>query len=200
MVPILADAPDQEPGGVLVWVLAVLLGLAVVSVAVRFLPENLLGSWRKLARFGIFAGTTVLAGLVIYDRLLTGRSVPLWVLVLILMLTLDVLVISRPPYELAPYRLLLIGVTLVWVVALVCAGSVRSTLFRLQFEQMGIAADYRDIQIASGILLTWVGGLLAFAGSVALWARRRDELQEHSRAGQQLAVAALSVTEMEEAV
>ncbi len=100
----------------------------------------------------------------------------------------------------APYRVLLIGVTLAWVVALVCAGAVRSTLFRLQFEQMGIAADHRDIQITSGILLAWAGGLIAFAGSVALWARRRDELQERSRAGQQLAVAELSATELEEAV
>lgn len=199
-VPILADAPDQEPGGVLVWSLAALLGLAAVAVAVRFLPKDLRGAWRNLARFGILAGVIVLAGLVVYDRLLAGRSVPLWVLVLILMLTLDVLTLSRPPYELAPYRLLLIGVTLAWVVALICAGSIRSTLFRLQFEQMGIPAEYRDIQITSGILLTWVGGLLAFAGSVALWARRRDELQEHSRAGQQLAVAAVSATELEEAV
>jgi hypothetical protein len=70
----------------------------------------------------------------------------------------------------------------------------------LQFEQMGIAADHRVIQITSGILLAWAGGLIAFAGSVALWARRRDELQEHSRAGQQLAVAEISATELEEAV
>lgn len=200
VVPIVANAPDQEPGGVIVWGLAVLLGLAVVAAAVRFLPRDLAGSWRNLASFGIFASMTVLAGLVVYDRLLGSRRVPLWVLVLILMLTLSVLVAARPPHELAPYRVLLIGVTLAWVVALICAGAVRSTLFRLQFEQMGIAADHRDIQIASGILLAWAGGLLAFAGCVALWARRRDELQEHSRAGQQLAVAALSATELEEAV
>lgn len=200
VVPIVANAPDQTPGGVAVWGLAALLGLAAVAVSVRFLPKQLSGSWRKLATFGIFAGALVLAGLVIYDRLLSGRSVPLWVLVLILMVTLSVLAVARPPYELASYRVLLIGVTLAWVVALVCAGAVRSTLFRLQFEHMGIAADHRDIQITSGILLTWVGGLITFAGSVALWARRRDELQERSRAGQQLAVAELSAVELEEAV
>lgn len=200
VVPIAANAPEQNPGGAMVWGLAGLLGLAVVAVATRFLPRELAGSWRKLANFGIFAGTTALAGLVIYDGLLSGRSVPLWALMLILMVTLNVLAIARPPFELAPYRVLLIGVTLTWVVALICAGAVRSTLFRLQFEQMGIAAEYRDIQITSGILLAWAGGLIAFAGSVALWARRRDELQEHSRAGQQLAVAELSATELQEAV
>jgi len=200
LVPIVAKAPDQKPGGVIVWGLAGLLGLAAIAVAARFLPQELAGSWRKLAGFGIFAGVTVLAGLVIYDRLLGDRSVPLWVLMLILMLTLSVLAVARPPFELSSYRLLLIGVTLAWVVAIVCAGAVRSTLFRLQFEQMGIAADHRDIQITSGILLAWAGGLIAFAGSVALWARRRDELQEHSRAGQQLAVAAISATELDEAV
>lgn len=200
VVPIAANAPEQSPGGAMVWGLAGLLGLAVVAVAARFLPRELAGSWRNLANFGIFAGTTALAGLVIYDGLLSGRSVPLWALMLILMVTLNVLAIARPPFELAPYRVLLIGVTLAWVVALICAGAVRSTLFRLQFEQMGIAAEYRDIQITSGILLAWAGGLIAFAGSVALWARRRDELQEHSRAGQQLAVAELSATELQEAV
>lgn len=200
VVPIVAKAPEQKPGGVIVWGLAGLLGLAVLSVAARFLPRDLSGSWRKFAGFGIFAGITVLAGLVIFDRLLAGRSVPLWVLMLILMASLSVLAISRPPFEMAPYRVLLIGVTLAWIVALVCAGAVRSTLFRLQFEQMGIAADHRDIQITSGILLAWAGGLLAFAGSVALWARRRDEHQERSRAGQQLAVAELSAIELQEAV
>ena len=200
LVPVVAGAPDQRLGGVPVWGLAALLGLAVVAVAARLLPETLAGSWRRPILFGVFAAITALAGLLAYARLFGDRSVPLWVVVLLLMLTLDVLVLSRAPAELAPYRLLLIGVTLVWVVALVCAGSLRSTLARLQLENLGIAAEYRDIQITSGILLAWAGGLLAFAGVVALWARRRDELEEHSRAGLQLAVAALSTTELEEAV
>jgi hypothetical protein len=200
LVPVVAGAPDQRLGGVAVWGLAALLGLAVVAVASRLLPEELAGSWRRPILFGVFAAVTALAGLLVYARLFGDRAVPLWVVVLVLMLTLDVLVISRVPYELSPYRLLLIGVTLVWLVALVCAGSVRSTLVRLQLENLGIAAEYRDVQITSGILLAWAGGLLAFAGVLALWARRRDELEEHSRAGHQLAVAALSSTEMAEAI
>jgi MFS family permease len=200
LVPVLANAPDQTPGGILIWVFAVLLGLALTALAGRLLPLNALGSWRKLALFGGFAGITALAGLVIYDQLLSGRTVPMWVLMLILMATLDLMVLSRRPAELSSYRLLLLGVTMVWVVALVCAGSLRSTLLGLQIDKIGIAAEYRDIQITSGVLLCWAGGLLAFFGAVALWARRRDELQEHSRAGQQLAVAAISATELEEAV
>jgi hypothetical protein len=200
LVPVVAGAPDQRLGGVPVWGLAALLGLAVVAVASRLLPEGLAGSRRRLVSFGVFIAITTLAGLLVYGRLFGDRSVPLWAAVLLLMLTLDVLVISRAPYELAPYRLLLIGVALMWIVALVCAGSLRSTLLRLQLENLGIAAEYRDIQIASGILVAWAGGLLAFAGVVALWARRRDELEERSRAGLQLAVAELSATELEEAV
>ena len=147
----------------------------------------------------MFVGITVIAGQVVYHQLLAGRTVPLWVLLLILMVTLDIMLVSRRPQELAPYRLLLIGVTLVWVVALISAGALRSTLLRLQVDAMGIGAEYRDIQITSGILITWVGGLLAVAGAVALWARRRDELEDHSRAGQQLAVAAVSAAELAEA-
>jgi len=198
-VPVLADAPDQDLGGGAVWSLAVLLGLAALAVVGRVLPASLPGWARRLSLLGTFAGVTVLAGLVVYGPLLGDHIVPLWLVVLILMLTLDILVIARPPVELASYRLLLIGVTLVWIVTLVCAGALRSTLLRLQVET-GSAAEYREMQITSGILIAWVGGLLAFAGSVALWARRRDELEEHSRAGQQLAVATLSATELEEAV
>jgi hypothetical protein len=199
LAAVLADAPDQQPGGMLVWGLAFLLGVAVVALVSRLLPEEALGSWRKPTLFGVFAGITVLAGLVVYHQLLASRTVPLWMLLLILMVTLDIMLISRRPQELAPYRLLLVGVTLVWIVALVCAGALRSTLLRLQLDAMGIGAEYRDIQITSGILITWAGGMLAFAGAVALWARRRDELEEHSRAGQQLAVAAVSAAEQQEA-
>lgn len=200
LLPVVAGAPDQEPGGVVVWGLALLLALAVVAVVSRFLPEGFSGARRRLSLIGVFAAILVLAGLLLYGQILGTRTVPLWVLVLILMLTLDVLMLARPPRELASYRLLLIGVVLTWVVALVCAGSLRSTLLRLQLENMGIAAEYRDIQITSGILLSWAGGLLAFAGTVALWARRRDELEEHSRAGEQLAVARASAIELEQAV
>ena len=200
LVPVMAKAPEQEPGGVVVWGLAFLLAMAAVAVAGRLLPQDALGSWRKPALFGIFAAVLVLAGLVVYDQLLGGRTLPLWSLILILMLTLGVMVIARRPKELALYRLLLTGVILVWVVALVSAGALRSTLLGLQIDQMGIGAEYRDLQITSGILLSWIGGLLAFAGAVSLWARRRDELEERSRAGQQLAVASLSAEELEQAV
>jgi hypothetical protein len=85
-------------------------------------------------------------------------------------------------------------------VALFCAGAVRSALLNMQLQQMGIAAEYRDIQMTAGVLIAWAGGLLAFAGAVALWARRRDELAERTRAGRQLAVAEISARELQEAV
>lgn len=200
LVPIVAGAPARDPGEVVVWSLAVLLGLAAVAVTGHLLREGLLGSWRKPVLMAGFVAVVALSGLLYSTWLLGKTTTPVWLVVLLFMLTLSVMMLARPPRELASYRLLLIGVTLTWIVALVCAGAVRSTLLRLQLENMGIAAEYRDIQITSGILIAWVGGLLAFAGSVAMWARRRDDLQEHSRAGQQMAVAELSVAEMEEAV
>ena len=192
--------PDQRSSGALVWALAILLGLAVTTVVGRLLPEGALGSWRRPVLLGAFAAVTTLAGLLVYGPLLGDRTVPLWALVLIFMVTLEIMMLARRPEELASYRLLLVGVVLAWVVALVSGGALRSTLQGMQFDAIGIGAEYRDLQIASGVLLAWAGGLFAFAGAVGLWARRRDELEEHSRAGQQLAVAAISAAELEQAI
>jgi hypothetical protein len=200
LLPVFAGAPDQRVGGLLLWALAVLTGLAAVAVVRRFLPAGLARSLRRLTLVGVLTAVAVFAALAVYRPLFADRAVPLWALVLIFMVTVDVLAIARVPYELASYRLLLNIALLGWIIALVCAGAVRSTLFRLQYDRMGLAAEYRDIQITSGVLIAWVGGLLAFTGAVALWAHRRDELEEHSRAGQQLAVAELSAAEQEQAV
>jgi hypothetical protein len=200
LVPVFAGAPDQQVGGFLLWALALLTGLAAVAVVKRFLPADLTRSLRRLINIGVLAAVVVAAALGVYRPLFGDTAVPAWALVLVFMLTIDVLAIARVPYELASYRLLLNVTLLGWIVALVCAGAVRSTLFRLQTDNMGVPAEYRDIQITSGVLIAWVGGLLAFVGAVALWAHRRDELEEHSRAGRQLAVADLSATELEEAV
>ena len=200
LLPVFAGAPDQQVGGFLLWALAVLTGLAAVAVVRRFLPADLARSLRRLAHIGVLAAVTVFAALAVYRPLFGDRAVPLWALVLVFMVTVDVLAIARVPYELASYRLLLNIALLGWIIALVCAGAVRSTLFRLQYDRMGIVAEYRDIQITSGVLIAWVGGLLAFLGAVALWARRRDQMEEHSRAGAQMAVAELSATEEEQAV
>ena len=198
MVPVLAGSPDRTPGGTTIWGLAFLLGLAAVAVAGRLLPAAI-GPYRRFVLLAVLAAVTVGAGLA-FDSLLGGRAVPTWVLVLTLMLTLSVLMIARTPHELAPYRFLLVGVAATWVIALVCGGAVRTTLLRLQIEQTGISATYRDAQITSGVLIAWAGGLLAFAGSVGLWAHRRDELEERGRAGRQMAVAEISSAELQEAI
>ena len=152
---------------------------------------------RRLILLAVLAGITAIAGLFIYGPLLGGGAVALWIPMLIFWITCAVIMILRPPVELSSYRLLLIGVTLVWIVSLACAGPLRTGLMG---QQLAEGVLRRDVQITSGVFIAWAGGLLAFAGAVALWARRRDELQAHSRAGQQLAVAAISTAELEEAV
>ena len=201
LVPVFAGVPDQHMySWPRLWLLAILTALAVTAVVGRVLPSGLARSLRRLILLVVLAGITILGALVVYRPLSGDRTIPVWAVVLLFMFTVDALLLARPPRELIPYRLLLTISLTGLVVALVCSGAVRSTLLRLQMENMGVSAEYRDIQITAGVLWAWAGGVIAFAGAVGLWARRRDELEEHTRAGRQLAVAKLSAAELEQAV
>jgi hypothetical protein len=200
LVPVVADASGRQVNGLVKWCLALFIALALMALVRLALPSFIAIGWRRSILFLVFAGATVGAALFAFPAVFSDRQVPLWILALIVGAGLSVLALSRRPFEIAPHRLLIYLVSLGWAVALCCAGAVRSTLLDMQLHQMGIAAEYRDIQMTTGVLIAWAGGLLAFAGAVALWARRRDELAERTRAGRQLAVAEISARELQEAV
>jgi uncharacterized membrane protein len=200
LVPVVADASGRQVNGFAKWCLALFVALALMALVRLALPSSLATGWRRSILFVIFAGATVAAVFFVFPDVFGDRQVPLWILALIVGVGFGILALSRRPFEIAPHRLLIDLVSLGWAVALFCAGAVRSTLLNMQLQQMGIAAEYRDIQMTAGVLIAWAGGLLAFAGAVALWARRRDELAERTRAGRQLAVAEISARELQEAV
>ena len=104
--------------------------------------------------------------------------------------------ITSPPAELGVARILIISVAFAWFVEAVSAGAARSTLIRLQLETTGSAAQYKDAQITSGMILAFFGFALAFVGAVALWAGRRDQIAAQQRASQQRAAAEDSLSQI----
>lgn len=194
----LTSPPDVALSWPAVWGLAVVTGFAVHSVAGRLLPADLPRRIRRTAILLILAGTIVVSGLALYTPIFSGNEMPLWVVVLVAFVAMDLLVLAGRPYELAVYRLLINGVVMGWLFALSMSGALRTTLRRLQEEAGGVGADYRDIQITSGVMIAWLGGLVAFVGAVALWARRREQLEAHQRAQRQLDAARQSAEELGE--
>jgi hypothetical protein len=199
-LPVLAGAGTIALPGIATWGMAILAGYAALAGSARLIPKSLPPYARSLASTAVFVGVILLFGLLVFDSLFTHRKVALWLPVLVGMLLFDAVMLVRRPTELALYRLLVTGTVAGLVVALTCAGALRSTLLRLQVEQMGIGAEYRDIQITSGVMVAWVGGLIAFLGAMALWARRRDELAEHGRAKRQMDIARQSAIELGQTV
>jgi hypothetical protein len=187
------EAVVGTPG---VWGLAVLAGMAVAAITAAALPGSLKGGARSWTTVAVFAVGLVITALAVFEPLFGGEAVPLWAIVLIGFGLLNVVVVVRPPRELALYRLMINSVLIAWFIAMVMSGSLRSLLATRQFETIDIAAEIRDIQITSGVMLTWAGGLLAFLGTVSLWARRRDQLEAVARARRQLDAARRSAEEM----
>jgi hypothetical protein len=178
------------------WGLAVIAGMAGAAIAAAAFPKGFRGAARSWTTLAVFAAVLLVAGFAVFDPLFGGKAVPLWLLVLVGVGLLDVVVVVRPPRELALYRLMINGVLIAWFIGMVMSGSLRSLLAASQLETIGISAEIRDIQITSGVMLVWFGGLLAFLGTVSLWARRRDQLDAVARARRQLEAARRSAEEM----
>lgn len=204
VLAILSGADDVSLGWPATWGMGLLTAAVAQAAAGRWLPRAMQRSLRRLSVLGIWLATFLVAGAAIFAPLLGSGTTPLWVIVAIAFVLMGALVMTQEPQELAPYRLLINGVVLGWIVGITMAGALRSTLMRLQTEwsiaNLGAesTADLRDIQITSGVMIVWVGGLLAFAGAVALWAQRREHLETQHRSQRQLAAAQESAAELGE--
>jgi hypothetical protein len=187
---ILANAPDIEmpfPIHVIVSMIGAVVGVALLE---RFIPK----AWiqrRRLARFGIWTASVVVLLFGVIGPLLSNEQ-PFWVFVAVASAVMGGLVLFRPPMELAGVRISINAILAIWVMSMTMSATLRQTLQAAQFDKTGLSAQVQDLQITSGVLLAWFGGLLGFAGAVGLWAKRRDQIIAHERARKQQEAAAES--------
>lgn len=157
---------------------------AVVSVAIfeRFLPE-IWDRRRRLARAGIWIVSFAVLLFAVIGPLLNNEQ-EFWIFVLLAAVIVGALSLLRPPTELAGRRWIINTIVAIWVMSMTMSASLRQTLFQAQ-DANGTPAQLLDLQITSGVLLCWFGGLLAFVGAVGMWAKRRDQIIAHERARRQ---------------
>jgi len=194
-------AAFTDPGNISVpavgiWGFGALVGASTSVAVFRFLLPSIVVPWQRLLiRWAIFLGITALMALLVFDPIWGSRDTALWPVVLTAMVLIGIVWMVREPRELAAYRMLITGTVVALLVSLVSSGAARSTLLSKHFAN-DMTTTYRDVQITSGLMIAWLGSLLAFAGAVALWAKRRDQLEARRRASAQLEVAQKSAEEL----
>jgi hypothetical protein len=187
VLAILADAKEVKMPFPVHVALAAIGGVVTIALLERFIPEE----WqkrRRLARFGMWLVGFVVLLFGVVGPLLQNEQ-PFWVFVALAGVMLGGLVLFRPPAQLAGLRMTINAIVAIWIMSMTMAASLRQALMEQQFEQNGISASILDLQITSGVLIAWFGGLLGFVGAVGLWAKRRDQIIAHERARKQQAAA-----------
>jgi hypothetical protein len=195
-VTILSGARPISPSWPITWGLALITALAGLAAITGRLPHTLDARWRRSIKSFAFLLLFVGTGAFLYGPVMSGSETPAWVIVLIAFVVVDVLVLMREPTALASYRMLMNVEVVGWLIAITSAAAVRETLRGLQALEPNGAAEIRDIQITSGMLIAWLGGLIAFAGVVALWASRRDHITATVRSEKQMEAARISAEEL----
>ncbi len=191
------DAKEYNLNDLAAMVVAIVSG-AVVALVYRDTVAKRLGEAGKYATIPIWLVSAFLLWLLVVTPLLVDetQTLELWVIVLVVLLAFFVPAVLSEDRSLAVNRILILAVTATWLVQLLSAGAIRSTLLRKQVEEIGVAAQYKDTQITSGMMLAFFGLLIALLGAVALWAKRRDELEAQRRARQQRRAAEESMEEL----
>lgn len=111
---------------------------------------------------------------------------------------LGLFALATVPHGLAANRFL-IYVTILGGAAIgLSGGSLRTTLREAQVETIGVAAQYKDVQVGYGWFIALAGFIILFVGAVALWATRRDIIIARTRAREQRAAAEKSAQEIRE--
>lgn len=180
---IAADAKAVELPFIVRIILSVAGAIVIRALLDRFIPESW-GKRRRLAVVGLWLAGFIVTLFAIVGPLLDGER-GFWVFIAVAGLILGALALFRPPAALAGWRMVINGIVALWVMSMTMSASLRVTLDRAQFDVNGLSADIKNIQITSGILLAWLGGLVAFVGAVGMWAKRRDEIIAVDRARKQ---------------
>jgi hypothetical protein len=180
---LLADAPRVKMPFPVHVILSAIGAVVARSVLERFIPD-LWSKRRRAARVGLLLAGFLVALFAIVGPVLQNER-PFWLVVTVIGVFLGALAMFRAPQALAGWRMVINGIVGIWVMSMAMAASLRVTLDRVQFDLNGISADVKNLQITSGVLWAWFGGLIAFVGAVGMWAKRRDEIIAHERARQQ---------------
>jgi hypothetical protein len=194
LVVYLADVRDIEMVLLIQVALSAIGAVAAVSALQIFIPHE----WKQRGR-AARAGMWLVAFAVIlfgFFRPLFSTARPFWLYILMVALMLAALALLRPPTELATRRTLINGIVGIWVMSMTMSASLRQALLGAQLEKADISAQLLDLQITSGVLIAWFGGLIAFIGAVGMWAKRRDQIIAHERARKQQEAAAESTAQL----
>ncbi|MDX1690506.1 MAG: hypothetical protein R3290_05750 [Acidimicrobiia bacterium] len=197
VIAVIADPRDIVLATLAVWLLAAVGASAVTAGVEMSLPKKLSSAARRLIGLVVWLASFFVLGALVLGPIFDG-SRPLWLVVVIILAGAGTGVLVRKPRALATRRLLINASFGALVVAATIGGSVRTALLQLQREEIGAAADYLDTQITSGIILTWIGGVLMIVGAVSMWAKRREQLEAIERASQQREAALKSAEELGE--
>jgi len=165
--------------------LSVIGAVVVVALLEGFIPKE----WdrrRRLTRIGMWLAAAIVLLFGVVGPILKSEQ-PFWIFVAVAGIVVGALALFRPPAELAGFRWIINSIVAVWMMSLAMSASLRQAL---QVEQLAqgngdISGKLLDLQITSGVLLAWLGGLIGFIGAVGLWANRRDQIIAHDRARQQ---------------
>ena len=111
---------------------------------------------------------------------------------------LGLFALATVPHGLAANRFLIYVSVLGGAAIGLSGGSLRTSLREAQVETIGVAAQYKDVQVGYGWFIALVGIIILFVGAVALWATRRDIIIARSRARAQRAAAEKSAQEIKE--
>ena len=188
---------------VLGFLLATIISISI-ALALRSQLRNRLKIFsRALPLFAV--SFIVVMGLISVTVLNTTVSTEAWIALLVVMLFSAAVALAIKPIDMAANRLLVMAVVTTWGVIVFSAGAIRQTLIDTQLSTVqpdgstGIAAQYKDVQAASGWWLAGFALTVMFIGAVGLWAKRRDLVAALARAKKQREAAEISAREIQEA-
>lgn len=193
-VAIITDTNDVKTPFIIHVFLSIVGGIVVRSLLEDSIPE----SWnrrRRATRIGIWLAGFLVTLFAITGPLLKNEQ-PLWVLVAVAGSIIGALALSRPPRALAGWRMVINGIVAIWVISMTMSAALRVTLDQAQLDRTGLTAEIKNLQITSGVMWAWFGGLVAFVGAVGLWAQRRDEIIAVERARKQQEAARQSESQL----